>query len=253
MIRHRMRRVMGMREQPLPGIFLTAEWRHLLMVNYVVDAASLAPLVPVGTEADLWQGKAYVSVVGFRFLRTKVLGLPVPFHRNFDEVNLRFYVRRKVNGEWRKGVAFVKEIVPKRAIALVARSLYNENYVRMPMRSEVEIPGLVRYEWRHGKMWEGLAATVVGDAVVPEADSEATFITEHYWGYAAQKDGTTVEYGVEHVPWRVWQCEAPSLKCRVDLLYGDRFAPYMTGPPASAFVADGSPVIVRRGVRLPGK
>src|SRR4051812_23124769 len=87
----------------VPGAFLTAEWRHLLMINYVVDPAALAPLVPAGTELDLWQGRAYVSVVGFRFLNTRVLGIPVPFHRNFDEVNLRFYVRRSVNGEWRKG------------------------------------------------------------------------------------------------------------------------------------------------------
>ena len=107
----------------MPGVFLTAEWRHLLMVNYLVDPAALVPLVPAGTELDDWQGRTYVSVVGFRFLRTRVLGVPVPFHRNFDEVNLRFYVRRRVDGERRKGVAFVKEIVPRRAIAFVARTL----------------------------------------------------------------------------------------------------------------------------------
>ena len=118
-----------MREPTVPAKFLTAEWRHLLMVNYVVDLAVLTPLIPAGTELDLWQGRAYVSVVGFRFLRTKVLGIPVPFHRDFDVVNLRFYVRRKVDGQWRKGVVFVKEIVPKRAIAFVARTVYNENYV----------------------------------------------------------------------------------------------------------------------------
>ncbi|HEX3147626.1 MAG TPA: DUF2071 domain-containing protein [Gemmataceae bacterium] len=239
-----------MSEPAVPGIFLTAEWRHLLMVNYVVDATVLAPLVPPGTELDLWQGRAYVSVVGFRFLRTKVLGVLVPFHRNFDEVNLRFYVRRKVEGEWRKGVAFVKEIVPKRAIAFVARTLYNENYVRMPMRSHVAVPGEVRYEWQHSGEWEGVSASVIGDGFMPDPAGEETFITEHYWGYAGQKDGSTVEYGVEHVPWRVWQCVAPKLTCRVDRLYGERFASYLVGPPVSAFVADGSPVIVRRGGRL---
>jgi uncharacterized protein len=234
----------------VPGIFLTAEWRHLLMVNYVVDPAALPPLVPAGTELDLWQGRAYVSVVGFRFLRTRVLGIPVPFHRNFDEVNLRFYVRRSVSGEWRKGVAFVKEIVPRRAIAFVARTLYNENYVRMPMRSSVAIPGPVKYEWHHAGAWEGVSATVVGEASVPGPESEETFITEHYWGYAGQPDGSTVEYGVEHPPWRVWRCDAPALACQAALLYGERFAKYLAGPPASAFLADGSPVIVRRGVRL---
>jgi uncharacterized protein YqjF (DUF2071 family) len=235
---------------PVPGVFLTAEWRHLLMVNYLVDPDLLAPLVPAGTELDQWQGRTYVSVVGFRFLRTKVLGIPVPFHRNFDEVNLRFYVRRRVGDEWRKGVAFVKEIVPKRAIAFVARTLYNEKYVRMPMRSTVEIPGPVGYEWWHAGDWEGVSARTVGEPTTPGPDDEATFITEHYWGYAKQPDGSTVEYGVEHPPWKVWPCESPAIVCQAARLYGEVFAKPLSGPPASAFVADGSPVIVRRGVRL---
>jgi uncharacterized protein YqjF (DUF2071 family) len=234
----------------VPGTFLTAEWRHLLIINYVVDRAALAPLVPAGTELDDWQGRTYLSVVGFRFLRTRVLGVPVPFHRNFDEVNLRFYVRRHVHGEWRRGVAFVKEIVPRRAIAFVARTLYNENYVRMPMRSTVTIPGPVRYEWWHAEAWEGVSATVVGEPAVPVPEAEETFITEHYWGYARQPDGSTIEYGVEHPPWRVWRCEAPALACQAAMLYGERLATYLAGPPASAFVADGSPVAVCRGVRL---
>jgi uncharacterized protein len=234
----------------VPGTFLTAEWRYLLMVNFVVDPAVLGPLVPAGTELDLWQGRAYVSVVGFRFLRTRVLGVPVPFHRNFDEVNLRFYVRRHVNGEWRKGVAFVKEIVPRRAIAFVARTLYNENYVRMPMRSAVTVPGPVRYEWWHGGAWAGVSAMVIGELTLPGSEAEETFIGEHYWGYARQPDGSTVEYGVEHPPWRVWRCADAALSCRAELLYGERFAKVLAGPPASAFLADGSPVIVRHGVRL---
>jgi uncharacterized protein len=237
--------------QPISGIFLTAEWRHLLMVNFVVAPSALEALAPAGTELDLWQGRAFVSAVGFRFLRTRVLGLPVPFHRNFDEVNLRFYVRRRSGDEWRKGVAFVKEIVPRRAIAFVARTLYNENYVRMPMRSVVRVPGPVRYEWCHRGAWESVSAIVTGEPYLPAADSEETFISEHFWGYARQRDGATVEYGVEHPPWRVWRCENAAVACAVTRLYGERFARYLSGPPASAFLADGSPVVVRRGVRLP--
>jgi uncharacterized protein YqjF (DUF2071 family) len=236
---------------PAPGVFLTAEWRHLLMANYVVDPAALAPLVPSGTELDLWQGRAYVSVVGFRFLNTRVLGIPVPFHRNFDEVNLRFYVRRRSGGEWRKGVGFVKEVVPRRAIAFVARTLYNENYVCRPMRSGVTVPGPVRYEWRHAGAWEYVSATAVGEPNLPDRDSEEAFISEHFWGYARQRNGSTVEYGVEHPPWRVWRCESAALACQAASLYGERFAPFLAGPPASAFVAEGSPVLVRKGARLP--
>ena len=234
----------------MASTFLTAEWRNLLMVNYIVDPAVLLPHVPAGTELDLWSDHAYVSIVGFQFLKTKVLGVPIPFHRNFDELNLRFYVRRNSGGMWRRGVVFVKEIVPKWAVAFVARTIYNENYVRMPMRSKVDVPGPMRYEWKYDGAWDSVSANAVGTATFPDPESEETFITEHYWGYAKQQDGSTVEYAVEHPPWRVWQCEEAALNCRVRTLYGESFAPILAAQPSSAFVADGSAVVVRKGVRV---
>jgi uncharacterized protein YqjF (DUF2071 family) len=234
----------------MTGVFLTAEWRDLLMVNYAIDPALLLPYVPQGTELDFWQGRTFVSVVGFRFLRTRVLGIPIPWHRNFDEVNLRFYVRRRVNGEWLKGVVFVKEIVPKWAVAFVARKVYNENYVCLRMRSHVQTPGPVIYEWYDGGAWDRVRAEVVGTPYQPTPDSEETFITEHYWGYSRQRDGGTVEYQVEHPPWRVYRCEQAQLHCRVAELYGPEFAAPLAQSPSSAFLADGSAVTVRRGMRL---
>jgi uncharacterized protein YqjF (DUF2071 family) len=109
-------------------IFLAAEWRNLVMLNYRVDPGILERFVPRGTAVDSFQGSTYISVVGFQFLRTRLFGrLAIPFHANFDEVNLRFYVRRKEGEEARRGVVFVKEIVPRRAIAAVARFSYGEN------------------------------------------------------------------------------------------------------------------------------
>src|SRR6267143_2115506 len=193
-----------------PGrrVFLTAEWRHLVMLNYEVDPDVLAPLVPAGTALDLWQGRALVSVVGFRFLDTRVLGTAIPRHRAFDEVNLRFYVRRDApGGETRRGVVFVRELVSRVAVALVARLAYNEPYRALRMRSvtppgATEPPGRLTYEWRIGGGWETLAATAVGTPAQPEPGSEAAFITRHHWGYTRQRDGGTVEYEVEHPPWR---------------------------------------------------
>src|SRR5918996_5117390 len=123
----------------MASTFLTAEWRDLVMLNYEVDPQVLARRVPPGTELDIWQGRALVSVVGFRFLRTRVLGLPIPFHRDFEEVNLRFYVRRQAEDGWRRGVVFIKEIAPRWAIATVARVVYNENYAARPMRHRIEL------------------------------------------------------------------------------------------------------------------
>jgi uncharacterized protein YqjF (DUF2071 family) len=232
--------------------FLTAEWRYLVMLNYEVPPALLEPLVPAGVTLDLWAGRALVSVVGFRFLRTRVLGVPVPLHRDFDEVNLRFYVRHVTpTGEVRRGVTFVQELVPRRAIALVARLAYNEPYRAVPMQSTAPVgvterPGRVSYRWRTAAGWQEVCATAVGAPAALVPSSEAAFVTEHYWGYTRQRDGGTVEYEVAHAPWRVWSAEAPALVADVAGVYGRHFVPALAGPPHSAFIAEGSPVIVYR-------
>ncbi len=229
--------------------FLTADWRDLAMLNYEIDPAVLAPRVPAGCELDAWRGRTFVSMVGFRFLRTRVLGVPVPFHVNFEEVNLRFYVRHKSGSEWRRGVVFVKELVPRRAIAWVARVAYGENYEAMPMRHSLS-PSTVSYEWKPRGDWEGLSLRFAGEGVTPADDAEETFITEHYWGYARQRDGGSVEYKVEHPRWKVWRASQAELRCDTEKLYGLEFARVLEAKPTTAFVADGSPVIVRRGRRL---
>jgi hypothetical protein len=231
------------------GTFLTAEWRNLVMLNYTIDPAILRPLVPRGTELDQWQGRSYVSVIGFLFLRTRVLGLPIPFHRNFEEINLRFYVRRLGPEGWRRGVVFVKKIVPRRAIATVARVVYNENYVARAMRHRIE-NNQVEYEWREGAVWNRIRVKTEGDARPLTAGSEEEFITEHYWGYAAQSGGGTVEYRVEHPPWRVRQAGEAVFSCDAERVYGAQFVDCLRAEPASAFVADGSAITVRKGIRI---
>lgn len=236
--------------------FLTAEWRYVVMLSYEVERPILEPLVPAGTILDAWHGTTLVSVVGFRFLRTRLLGLAVPFHGDFDEVNLRFYVRRQPpGGEVRRGVVFVRELVPRAAIALVARLVYNEPYRAVPMRSTVpstpvEAPGRLSYEWRIGSVWHRLAATAAGAPATPAADAAATFVTEHYWGYTRQRDGSTIEYQVEHPRWRVWEAEAPVLATDVAGLWGPTFVPALSRPPVSTLIAEGSPIVVHRPRRL---
>ena len=237
------------------GRFLTAEWRHLLMLNFEIGPEMLRPYVPRGTELDSWNGRTIVSVVGFRFLYTKLLGLPIPFHRNFDEVNLRFYVRRKAADGWRQGVVFIKEIVPRWMVSCVARTVYNENYVTRRMRRQLLLPtpgvsGRVRYEWKNEGRWNHIAATIGGEPSLAVEGSEEKFISEHYWGYTRQRDGGTVEYEVEHAPWRVWQAEDVEFDCDAKAQYGADFALALSRKPSSAFVAEGSPIVVRKGRRI---
>lgn len=238
-------------------VFLTAQWRHLVMLNFVVDPAVLEERIPDGCELDRFAGRTFVSVVGFRFLDTRVLGVPVPFHRDFDEVNLRFYVRRDTAGETRRGVVFVKELVPRRLVAAVARWVYGERYVALPMRHRIDLDGerpggggSVGYGWRRRGRWEEVFASFSGAAEPPADGSEEAFVTEHYWGYARQRDGSTVEYRVEHPRWRVWRAEEAALRCDAASLYGAQLGAALVGSPTTAFVADGSAVVVHRGRRI---
>lgn len=232
--------------------FLTARWEHLLMLNFEIEPAVLAADVPAGTELDTWRDRCFISLIGFRFLDTRVKGVAIPGYRNFEEINLRFYVRHRAAEGWRRGVVFIREVVPRFAIAAVARWLYNENYVACPTRSSLALPtataaGGVSYSWRAGTEWLSISAAISGEPQTPADDQHATFISEHYWGYSAQRDGSSVEYQVEHPRWRVWP--ATEVERRGDLagFYGERFRHSLTGEPVSVFVADGSAVTVHRG------
>ena len=218
------------------------------MLNYVVDAQLLAPLVPGGTEIDFDNSETFLSVVGFLFLDTRVLGMPIPLHRDFEEVNLRFYVRRKSADTWRRGVVFVRELVPRRAIALVARTCYGENYLAVPMKHDVEHVDSnlkVEYLWRRGRKWESLKMNATGEAQTIPAGSHAEFITEHYWGYTRLLSGCG-EYRVEHPRWRIWNATSFEFQADVATLYGEQFVETLSQQPRSAFVADGSAITVHR-------
>ena len=225
------------------------------MLNYPVEREILEPLVPAGTTLDTYKGKAYVSLVAFLFLKTRLLGVPVPFHQDFEEVNLRFYVRRFSGDDWRRGVVFVKEIVPKPAIAFIARAVYNENYVALPMRHSVQqnddgSVSQLEYSWELNDRWNSLRGSAAGPMRETSPASLEEFITEHYWGYAAQKDGSCVEYQVEHPRWKVAPVSEAKFDGDIKGLYDPGFAPALSQAPSSAFLAEGSPVTVFKGVRI---
>lgn len=243
----------------MPRTFLTAEWRKLIMAQYVVSPEVLLPYLPRGLELDLYEGRCFVSLVGFLFDRVRLLTVPVPGHTRFEEVNLRFYVRRVMpDGTARRGVIFISEIVPRRAIKLVANTLYGEAYSTARMRHEwqVEADTLhVRYAWQPKSRqqigpWQMLAARAeqMPQPIVPSSLEE--FITEHYWGYTRRRDGRASEYGVEHPRWEMYPVHAAEVDADFGALYGEAFADLTSRKPYHVLLAEGSPVAVRWGGRI---
>ena len=223
-----------------------------MLLNYACPPRVLEPLVPVGTVLDSWEGRTLVSLVGFRFVDTRVRGWSVPCHRTFEEVNLRFYVRREMpDGTLRRAVVFIKELVPRRAVAVVARRVYNEPYLAVPMSHSVSLDGAsgghVRYSWSHRGSAYSIHAAASGPAAALEEGSEAEFITEHYWGYNRRRDGTTLEYRVEHPRWRVWDASDRRFEGPASDLYGTSFGEVLGGEPMSGHLALGSEVSVFPG------
>ncbi|MDZ4757653.1 MAG: DUF2071 domain-containing protein [Bacteroidota bacterium] len=232
--------------------FLQAEWRKLAMVNYAVDRKVLGKYLPYKTELDIWRDTCYVSLVGFMFLNTKIKGFKIPFHTNFEEVNLRFYVRYKDNSEWKRGVVFIKEIVPKPALSFVANVVYSENYETMPMSHEWAINNgqqSIEYKWKKGN-WNSFKVIAGTTELKIEAGSEEEFITEHYWGYTQIDNLKTSEYGVEHAKWNVYKIESYDINVEFGKVYGQDFEFLNHEKPVSVFLAEGSEIIVKEGTKI---
>jgi uncharacterized protein len=234
--------------------FLTADWRYLAMLNYAVDPAALQPYVPAGTELDSHRGITYASVVGFQFLSTRVFGIAFPFHRNFEEVNLRFYVRRtEPDGTRKRGVVFMREFVPRAAITLLANALYEEPYTTLPTRYSLTTTPQsldVQYSWKHRGTWQSLAVAASPTPQPIAAGSEEEFLTEHYWGYTKRRDGSTSEYEVRHPRWQIYPIQQATIVANFAELYGPNFAALNTQQPSSVLLAEGSAVSVHSGTRL---
>jgi len=234
-------------------VFLTAEWRKLALAQYAVDREILLKYLPPNTELDDWQGKYYVSLVGFMFIDVKLRGLNIPFHTNFEEVNLRFYVRYKDGEEWKRGVVFIKEIVPLPAITFVANTIYKENYQTLPMNHvwiEQEHQLEVDYLWKSNKKWNKFSVTTSSKAQQILIGSEEEFITEHYWGYTKIGANRTSEYGVEHPRWEAYPIKDYSIDVDFGINYGREFAFLSNTKPNSVMLAEGSEIRVMKGKKF---
>ena len=237
------------------GLFLSAKWEYLAMFNYEVDPLVLQKHVPPGTEIDYFNGKALVSIVGFLFNDTKVLGIKWPGYVNFEEANLRYYVKRFDGIEWKRGVGFVSEIVPKPLVATLANMFYNEHYSTAKMDHQIAESSdnlYVEYSWNKRKQPGNIirvnAMPVLQDI---KEGSEAEFIFEHYYGYNKFNETTTIEYAVRHPRWKIYPVTSYSIECDIKNLYGKEFVPFIINKqPCSVFLARGSSVTVKMPLKI---
>lgn len=227
--------------------FLTAEWNNLAMINYEINPKILEKYVPPGTELDLFEGKCFVSFIGFLFENVKVLGLKIPFHSDFEEVNLRFYVRRFENGIWKRGAVFISEIVPKFAISFVANTFYNEHYKTFPMKHTLKVNENSRefhYQWKVKNNWNSIHLETKKNPIDIEPNSETEFITEHYFGYNKLSESQAIEYEVRHPRWQQYEVIKNTSIIDFEGVYGKEFAFIKDLKPSSVFLAIGSKITI---------
>ena len=225
--------------------FLHAEWNNLIMANYVVPKELLLPYVPYKTELDFHNGETFVSLVGLMFLNTRIRGFNIPYHINFEEVNLRFYVKFNDRGKWKRGTVFIKEIVPRPAISFIAKRFYRENYSTMKMKhfhieqgEEIE----TCYEWKFKDKWNKISASCHKKSQPMRINSIEEFIAEHYWGFTKYKEDKTYEYEVMHPRWEIFKVNKYIVDCDFEGIYGKQFSFLAKENPSSVFMAKGSEV-----------
>jgi uncharacterized protein len=229
------------------AIFLKAKWENIIMANYAVEPEILKPYLPGGVELDLYNGKAYVSLVGFMFKNTKLFNIPIPLLGTFEEINLRFYVLRKEANLIKRGVVFVNETIPYKAVAWMANKLYKEHYMAIPTRHSWKLgeeTKQIQYEWKINNEWNHLKvdALTKSDAMTPGSFEE--FIFEHYFGYTKVNDNTTEEYKINHPSWKTNKVTNVTINCDFNKMYGSEFGYLSNVEPDSVFIAEGSPIEV---------
>ena len=227
------------------AIFLKANWEDIIMANYEIDPKILIPFVPKGVELDLHNGKCYVSLVGFMFKNTKLFNIPIPYFGNFEEINLRFYVKRKEGNIVKRGVVFINETIPYPVVAWVANKLYNEHYTVVPTKHEIitkQSSTDVKFEWLLNKKWNSIAVTKSNTCQKMEQHSLESFIYEHYFGYTKTAKNETEEYKLQHPSWKISEVLDYNIDCDFEAMYGKSFSVLNQTQPEAVFIAEGSSV-----------
>lgn len=227
--------------------FLQANWENLVMANYEVEPAILAPYLPKGVALDLYNGKTYVSLVGFMFKKTSLFGIPIPLFGSFEEINLRFYVQKIEGKKIKKGVVFINETVPFKIVAFLANKLYKEHYISIPTKNTIAVDAYknINYAWKMNKKWNSISVTSEINTQKIEPSSIEEFIFERYFGFTKLSPLLTQEYRIQHPKWVTHKILNNSIVCDFGSMYGKSFANLNNQAPCSILMAEGSQVSVQ--------
>lgn len=229
------------------AIFLKANWENIIMANYEIAPEILEPFLPKGVHLDLFDGKCYVSLVGFMFKNTKLFTIPIPFFGTFEEINLRFYVYRKIGNEIRRGVVFIDETVPFPIVAWMANKLYNEHYTVVPTKHQINNEGIhhkIKFEWKTNKKWNSIFVENSKEPKMMIEGSFEQFIYEHYYGYTKIDENKTEEYKLQHPSWKTSEVIDYKIDCDFEAMYGKAFSVLNYTKPEAVFIAEGSAVAI---------
>jgi uncharacterized protein len=227
--------------------FLKANWENIIMANYAVAPEVLQPFLPRGVELDLYNGKAYVSLVGFMFKDTKIFKIPIPYFGTFEEINLRFYVKRKDGDIEKRGVVFINETIPYKIVAWMANKLYKEHYTTIPTKHSIKKNNddkQIEYYWKINKVWNSIIVNATTANTEMQKGSFEEYIFEHYFGYTKIDDTNTEEYTISHPSWKINKINDYKIDCDFEAMYGKPFANLDNTKPDSIFIAEGSSVSV---------
>lgn len=229
------------------AVFLKAKWENIIMANYEIAPEILEPFLPKGVNLDLFDGKCYVSLVGFMFKKTKLFNIPIPYFGTFEEINLRFYVVRKEENQIKRGVVFINETIPYPIVAWMANKLYKEHYTVVPTKHQINCDDStqkVNFEWLLNKKWKSIYVEASNEAAAMKKDTLEQFIYEHYYGYTKIDEDKTEEYKLQHPSWNTYKVLDYKIECDFEAMYGKAFSVLNYTKPEAVFIAEGSAVAI---------
>jgi hypothetical protein len=223
---------------------MTASWKRLINMTYAVSPELLLPHVPAGVTLDCIDGKAFVGLVPFSFENVTMNRLRIPFHQSFPEINLRFYVKHRLG----RGVVFLRECAPKRAVVWLARKKYNEPYCCKKMKEKVRMFTDGTFSVAHSLWSNGIKNTVEVTArttpVFPDKNSSAHYFKELELGFGIAHNKQTMLYRIHHPEWEVFPVVSYALNMNFGAVFGEKWAFLSAEKPLDVSLVKGSAVTV---------